>query len=72
MESIQFGRRSHQLRYWLGGHWQYSLDHGNLVACTKLVSGIQGFFDLFATTTGERGDSPVIPDAVGTEPEIHR
>ncbi|OEC55251.1 hypothetical protein A9G49_09125 [Aeromonas sp. ANP5] len=42
-------------------------------SCTgrQLVSGMQGFFDLFAATTGERGDFPVIPYAVGTEPEIH-
>ncbi len=45
---------------------------GHLVACITLVSGMQGLFDLFTTTTGERGDFPVTPDAVGTEPEIHR
>ncbi len=46
---------------------QASKQLGHLVACTKFVSGMQGFFDLFTTTTGERGDFPVIPDAVGTE-----
>lgn len=45
---------------------------GHLVASTRLVMGMQGFFDLFTMTTGERGDFPVSPDAVGTEPEIHR
>ena len=45
---------------------------GHLVACTKLVSGMQGFFDLFTTTTGEYGDFVVIPDAVGVESGIHR
>ena len=50
------------------------LERTQASSCTgrRLVSGMQGFFDLFTTTTGERGDFPVIPDAVGTEPEIHR
>ena len=51
---------------------QASKQLGHLVACTKFVSGMQGFLDLFAATTGEYGDFPVIPDAVGSEPEIHR
>ncbi|MBA2073872.1 hypothetical protein B1L08_05870 [Aeromonas veronii] len=55
------------LHNWLGSGMHTGKQLGHLVAGLRLVSGMQGFFDLFMTS----GDFPVIPDAVGTEPEIH-
>jgi hypothetical protein len=51
--------------------WGLNSYTGDLMTGSQLGSGIKGFLDLFTTTTGERGDFPVIPDAVGTEPEIY-